>query len=90
MISYLALALPVLKVLDVTTTAEVDVFAGAYEHVWGGYDVYDRVFLWIVSSDPDRDWNVVGRLTVSDGKNAVKTEQQEGPSVVISCGRGMS
>lgn len=74
MISYLALALPVANVLDVTTTTEVDVLTGTYEHVWGCYDVWDRVFLWIVPSDPDGDWDVVGRVTVSYGKNAMKTK----------------
>jgi len=60
--------------------------ARADEHVWGGYDVWDRVFLWIVSSEPDRDGNVVGRLAVGYGESAMKTKQQLGSPVVVSCG----
>jgi len=46
------------------------------------------VFPWIISSEPDCDWDVVGRLTVGDGEGAVKTEKQLGSSVVVSCGEG--
>ena len=60
--------------------------AGADEHVWCGYDVWDGVFPRIVSSDPDRDWNVVGRLPVGDGESAVKTKEQLGSPIVVSCG----
>jgi len=56
------------------------------KHGRGSYDVGNRVFLWIVPSEPDCDWDVVGRLTVGNGEGAVKTEKQLGPSVVVSCG----
>ena len=56
------------------------------EHVWGGYDVWDGVFPWIVSGEPDRDGNVVGGLPVGDGESAMKTEEQLGSPVVVSCG----
>lgn len=74
-------------VFDVTTTAEVDVLASADEHVRGSYDISNRMLLWIVSGDPDGDWDVVGRLTICNGESAMKTEQQLGPSVVVSYGR---
>ena len=43
------------------------------------------MFLWIVSSDPDRDWDVVACLTIVDGESAMKTEQELGSSIVVSC-----
>jgi hypothetical protein len=75
MISHLALALPVLNVFDGTATAEVDVLASADEHIWGSYDISNRMLFWIVSSEPDRDWDVVGCSTIGNGESAVKTEQ---------------
>lgn len=87
-IAYLALALPVLNVFDVAATTEIDVLAGADEHVWGGDYIGNRVFLWIVARDPDRDGDVVGSLAEGDGEGAVKTEQELGPSVVVRCGEG--
>lgn len=86
-VSYLALALPVLDVIDVTTPAEVDLLARADEHVWGGHDVGYRVFLWIVSGEPDRDRDVVCGLAVGDGESAMDTEQQLGSAVVVRWGR---
>ena len=62
--------------------------AGTDEHVRGGDYVGNRVFLWIVASDPDRDRDVVGRLAEGDGDNAMETEQELGSSVVVSCGEG--
>lgn len=60
--------------------------AGTDEHIWGGYDVCNRVVLWVVSGDPDRDRNVVCRLPIGDGESSMETEQQLGSSVVVSYG----
>lgn len=60
--------------------------ARADEHFWGGYDVWDGVFPWIVSGEPDRDRNVVGGPPVGDGESAVKTDEQLRSAVVVSCG----
>lgn len=76
--------MPVLNILDIATTTEVDGLTGTDEHVCGGYDIRDRVFPWVVPGDPDRDRDVVGRLAVGDGEGAVKAEQKLGPSVVVS------
>lgn len=62
--------------------------AGTDEHVQCGDYVGNRVFLWIVASDPDRDRNVVGGLAEGDGDDAMETEQELGSSVVVSCGEG--
>jgi len=86
--SHLALALPVLNVVDVAAATKFNVLAGADKHTRGGYDVGDRMFPWMVARDPDRDRNVVGRLAVGDGERAVETEQELGPSVVVCCGEG--
>lgn len=86
--SYLALALPVLDVLDVAATTEVDVLAGADEHVWGGYDIRNRRVLGVLARDPDCDGDVVGRVAEGDGESAVETEQELGPPVVVRCGDG--
>ena len=65
--------------------------AGADEHVRGGDYVGNRMFLWIVAGDPDRERDVVGRLAEGDGESAMETEQELGSSVVVSCGdRGVS
>jgi hypothetical protein len=84
-LSYLALALPVLDVFDVAATAGVDLLARADEHVRGSHNIGNRAFLGIVSGDPDRDWDVVGRLPVGDGEGPMQTEQELGPPVVVSC-----
>ena len=60
--------------------------AGADEHVRGGYDICERVILWIVPGDPDRDRDVIGRVAVGDGEGAMEAEQELGPSVVVSWG----
>lgn len=73
-----------MNVLDVTATAEVDVLISSDEHVWGSYDVSNRMFLGVVSGDPDRDWDIVGCLTIGDGKSPMKTEQQLGSSIIVS------
>lgn len=74
-----------MNVFDATTTTEVHIFAGADEHPRGSYDIRNRVFLWVISSDPDRDGDVVGCLTIDNGKSPMKTEQQLGSSIVVSC-----
>lgn len=84
-VSHLTLALPVLNIFYVTTTTEVDVFASADEHIRGSYDIRNGVFSWIIASDPDRDWDIISGVTISNWEEAMKTEQQLGPSVVVSC-----
>ena len=87
-ISHLALALPILNIFYVASATEVDVLAGADEHVRGGDYVGNRVLLWIVAGDPDRDGDVVGGLAEGDGESAMETEQELGSSVVVRCGEG--
>lgn len=43
------------------------------------------MFLRVVSSDPDRDRDVVGCPTIGNGESAMKTEQQLGSPIVIGC-----
>lgn len=85
----LTFALPVSNIFQVTTTTEVDVLASADEHIRGSYDISNGVFSWIIPGDPDRDWDIISGVTIGDWENAMKTEQQLGPSIVVSVDIGL-
>lgn len=83
--THLALSLPIAEVVDETAPANVHVRCGAYEHVACGHDVCDRRGARVLSGDPDGDRDVVGRAAEGNWKEAMETEQQLGPAVVVGC-----
>jgi hypothetical protein len=82
---YLAFTLPLLDVLDVDSTAYIDVFPGFYEHIVGGNDIDDGRLDRILSYDPECDWDIVRSLAECDRQESVDTKQELGTAVIVCC-----
>ena len=80
----LALAFPIADILDETSTADVHVRARSDEHIAGRNDIGDWRVPGVVAWQPDSDRDVVGCSAESYWKQAMQTEQELGPSVVVS------
>jgi hypothetical protein len=85
MSGYLAFALPLLDVVDVDSTADIDVFAGLYEHVGGGNDIDDGGLGRILAHDPECDGDVVRGVAECDWEESVETEEKLGAAVIVCC-----
>lgn len=80
---YLALALPVLNVVEAASPAEVDEPARLDEDACGGDDIGDGGLAGIVSDEPEGDGDVVGGVAEDDGEDAVETDEEVCAAVVV-------
>jgi hypothetical protein len=61
-ISNLVLAFPILEIIDIASPADIEVLARLDHHVACGDYEGDRRLFWVISGDPDCDWDVVGSI----------------------------
>jgi hypothetical protein len=56
----LILAFPILEIINIASPADIEVLARLNQHVGCGDYEGDRGLLWVVSGDPDCDWDIIG------------------------------
>ena len=81
----LAFAFPVADILDATAAADIHVRPSTDEHVASWDDIRQRRVAGILSWYPNRDRDVVGCSAEGYREEAVETEKELGPPVVIRC-----
>ena len=58
----LILAFPMLEIINVASPADIEVLARLNQHVICGDYEGDRGMFWVISCDPDCDWDIIGSI----------------------------
>jgi hypothetical protein len=59
----LIFAFPMLEIIDIASPADIEVLARLNQHViCGDYESYRRL-LWVISGDPDCDWDIIRSIS---------------------------
>lgn len=73
-----------LEIINAASPTDIEILARLNQHVICGDYEGDRGLFWVISGDPNRDWDIIGCISERYRQQSMHTKEELGSAIIES------